>query len=383
MSSLTGHRLMTKTAVRELIQESPNDPLLSNLGAALLPNHAILRDIYDVFTAGHWLNFGQKHHFMRRFDGQKPFSAYQENVEWIRSNALSASRKLQERIQSKFKPMAGGTPAAKPGGLSPEQKLGGKLVFDGGDGDGVSWQTFGNACHALQDSFAGGHTVRRYVQGGPPNDSGMIADVLVYADDEDYKKSHHELDEAWHTKVSDTQLSDLGVLAKNGTKELIRLVVGTAMRAGVKSPERLDGWPQFCTKWLAFDPDLVTLDPDKAIRLVRRFSTGTANGLPGVGRLTFNMDEEGLANAIYREFGTSTRDVAAVFSYLQSVSLDTDSDDVAEYYVNLVKKNKGEVMWALTDDPGLVRQLIEILEAGWTSSGERDCITYLEGLMLT
>src|SRR5260221_8876203 len=373
MSILTGHRLMTKTGVRELVAESPNDPLLSNLGAALLPNHAILRDIYDVFTAGHWLNFGQKHHFMRRFDGQKPFSAYQENVEWIRSNALSASRKLHERIQTTYKPTAGGAPPAKPGAVpTPDQKLAGKLVFDGGDGDGVSWQTFGNACHALQDSFAGGHTVRRYVQGGPPDDTGMIADVLVYADDDDYKKSHHELDEAWHTKVSDTTLSDLGVLAKNGTKELIRMVVATAMRAGPKSPERLEGWPLFQNRWLAFAPDLVMLDPDEAIRLVRRFSTGTANGLPKVGRLTFNMDEDGLANAMYRELGTSTRKVHAVIAYLRSITLDTDSDDVAEIYVNLVKKNKGDVMWAIVDDEALIDLLVLTLEEGWTSSGERD-----------
>ena len=80
MSSLSGHRTMTKLAVRELVDGSPQDPILSGLGSALLPNHAVLRDVYDVFSAGHWLNFGQKHHFMRRFDGQKPYAAWQENV---------------------------------------------------------------------------------------------------------------------------------------------------------------------------------------------------------------------------------------------------------------------------------------------------------------
>src|SRR5215510_10300856 len=195
MSSLTGHRRITKRAVAELSKDS-SDPLFANLKSANLQNHAVMRDLFDVVTLGHWLNFGQKHHFMRRFDGQKPYAAYLENIEWIRSNALSAARKMQERIQSKFVPMAGGTPkpAPKGGALTPEQRLGGKMVFDGGDGDGVDWQNLGNACHALQDSFAGGHVLRKF-DTDAPDDAGRIANVLVYIDDEDYKKDHKELDE--------------------------------------------------------------------------------------------------------------------------------------------------------------------------------------------
>src|SRR5262249_39282391 len=105
MSSLTGHRRITRRAVQELSRDK-SDPLFSNLARANLANHAVMRDLFDVATLGHWLNFGQRHHFMRRFDGQKPYAAYLENVEWIRSNALSAAKRMQERIQSKYVPMA-------------------------------------------------------------------------------------------------------------------------------------------------------------------------------------------------------------------------------------------------------------------------------------
>ena len=72
-----------------------------------------------------------------------------------------------------------------------------------------------------------------------------------------------------------------------------------------------------------------------------------------------------------------------MFLHLQSRSFDTDSDDVAEYYVERLMKNKGEVQRAVQGDAALLALLIELLEAGWTSGGERDCIRFLEELQRT
>lgn len=378
MSSLTGHRRITKRAVAELSKDS-SDPLFANLKNANLQNHAVMRDLFDVVTLGHWLNFGQKHHFMRRFDGQKPYAAYLENVEWIRSNALSAARKMQERIQSKFVPMAGGAPkpASRGGALTPEQRLGGKLVFDGGDGDGVDWQNLGNACHALQDSFAGGHVLRKF-DTDSPDDAGRIADVLVYIDDEDYKKDHQELDEAWFGKDS-AEFSPVGRLAVEATKALIRTVVLTAVKSGPQSPGVLDGWASFKDRWLAVSPGLVSLDPDEAIRLVGTYATGTANGLPLVGHVTVNFDEDGLADELIKRYGTSMDKVHAVFAVLERDHW-SDSDDVAQLYIERVQKAGGRLEDALASYPALVQKLIELLEDGWTSRDERQCIQYLEQL---
>src|SRR5262245_8133385 len=108
MSTLTGHREITAQAVRELAAEWPNSPLLRNLDAAGLPGSVVKRDIIDVLILGHWADFGQKHHFMRKFDGQSPYQAYVDAVEWIRSNALEAAQMLAKRLARYFPQGVGG-----------------------------------------------------------------------------------------------------------------------------------------------------------------------------------------------------------------------------------------------------------------------------------
>jgi hypothetical protein len=273
MSSLSGHRRMTRRAVEELSAAHANDPLFANLARANLPYHAVLRDIVDVLSLGHWLNFGQKHHFMRRFDGQRPLTAYHENVAWIQTNALEAARLLFDRIQTRFTPVAGGPPTpAAPGQVpSRDQSIAGRMVFDGGNGDGVSWRSLGNACHALQDSFAGGHVVRRFASPPRPGDPGVIMDVLVYVGDATCRKEHRHLDEEWREATS-TAFSVRGRLAIDATKDLVRMVVRTAAGAAAR-PAALEGWAAFQQKWLAPAPDLAARDPDAAIRFVQRLQT--------------------------------------------------------------------------------------------------------------
>lgn len=377
MSSLTGHKSLTKFAVTELVRESPNDPILSNLKSADLPMHAVLRDLYDVISLGHWLNFGQKHHFMRRFDGQKPYSAYQENCEWIRTNALEAARMLHGRLRTRYGPMASQGPQRALGAPpTAQQREAGQVVFGGGEDDAVSWQEFGNACHAFQDSFAEGHAVRIPK---PVSHPGWIDDILVYADDEDYKKEHHKFDEGWHVNNDQHVLSDVGEVAKDGTKTLIRMVVSTALKAsGGAAPTQLDGWFPFKGHWLAASPGLVTRDPDAAIRLIRRYVTGTNNGLPVVGHITLNMDEEGLAKALYSEFGDDMRSVHAAFIELD-LNRNSDSDDVGLEYVKLVRSGAASIRAAFLKDHALKRLLIKILAEGWETAEEAATVRWLYG----
>jgi hypothetical protein len=53
---------------------------------------------------------------------------------------------------------------------------------------------------------------------------------------------------------------------------------------------------------------------------------------------------------------------------------------VAQLYVERVQKAGGRLEDALARHPALVRKLIELLEDGWTSRDERQCIQYLEQL---
>src|SRR5258707_11415314 len=102
MSSLGGHKRLTKQAVEELRSGKHSSPIMKALPAARLQDSAVARDLIDVLILGHWLDFGQQHHFMRRFDGQSPFSAYSEGTEWIRSNAQKTARLLARRTRAAF-----------------------------------------------------------------------------------------------------------------------------------------------------------------------------------------------------------------------------------------------------------------------------------------
>ena len=89
-------------------------------------------------------------------------------------------------------------------------------------------------------------------------------------------------------------------------------------------------------------------------------------------------DEQGLANALYDECGINLDDVAEIFEYLNEY-YNTDADDVAVLYVQLVRAHRGNVEHALWQHPSLKQVLIGTLKSGWTSSDEADAILYLEG----
>ncbi len=78
MSTLTGHSSITLAAVRSLKHEWEHHPMVRRLSPGGIRDHVIGRDIVEVIAAGHWLDYGQKHHFMRTFDGRSEYDCYHD-----------------------------------------------------------------------------------------------------------------------------------------------------------------------------------------------------------------------------------------------------------------------------------------------------------------
>jgi len=344
MSSPSGHAKLTAAAVRELGQENKFNSLAQGLAAAGLPAAAVTRDILDVLSLGHWTDFGQKHHFMRKFDSQSPYEAYESAVEWIRSNALAAAKMIAERLPR----------------IGSSVSVNGRQVFSG-----TNWQPLGNAVHALEDSFASGHVERGAPAGaGSP---GPIKHIKRYAGAE--KDHHEEGDAAW--KDASGGFSMDGRLAIEAVKALLRAVLASAQTG--PTPTALAGWQGFREKWLKADASL-SKAKDRVFELIDRFSAGVRIGATNLK--TLNMDEHGLAKALMFEDGATT---LAVFERLDA-QYNSDADDVAEIYVNLVQQQGGAKVAALKANKPLVMRLVKVLDEGWTTSGERKCIEFLKKL---
>ena len=104
--------------------------------------------------------------------------------------------------------------------------------------------------------------------------------------------------------------------------------------------------------------------------VVNRFRWG------GLG-VTFDMDEDSLANAI-AAMGTNTRRVLSIFQHLNDKH-NSDADDVAVRYVDKIK-HSAATLTALKADRPLVALLVRILEEGWTSAEEKKAIAFLQAL---
>ncbi len=94
---------------------------------------------------------------------------------------------------------------------------------------------------------------------------------------------------------------------------------------------------------------------------------------------TFSTDEEKMAKALFEECGTDMAKVRAVFRELKR-NHSSDSDDVAELYINKVKARGGPVRNALQTDRVLIALLIRILDEGVTFPGEKACIRFLKSI---
>ena len=91
------------------------------------------------------------------------------------------------------------------------------------------------------------------------------------------------------------------------------------------------------------------------------------------------VDEEGMAQALYREARYELGKVRSVFHELMD-KYSTDADDVAGYYIAAVRKSRGITLNALRQDIGLRNLLTQILDSGWTTDRERRDIAFLKGL---
>jgi hypothetical protein len=183
----------------------------------------ILRDVHDVVNGGHWKPWGQKHHFMR-VAGQNHQEAYLDGWKWILRSAEEASSEIHKRL------------SLKPG-LVTSLRVGDRYVR------GTAVQCLGNACHALQDSFSPSHVYRG------PCPAYYISYIYVYEGVE--QMGHDEHDDEWQDSKP-KQLSPLGILAKDATKDLIWLTLQAAVTAFLD----LGAGEQFRLRWLRPSPQL-------------------------------------------------------------------------------------------------------------------------------
>lgn len=224
MSNLRGHVRITNRAVALLVEEGR--PVYRALARSRVASNVVARDLIDVVILGHWMNLGQCHHFMRRFDGQSERRAYVEAIEWIRRNATDAARLLSRQLRQAPAP---GEPGS--GGRAPVRSA-------------TSSQALGNALHAVQDSFAWGHAEREEPAGLVP---GAIRRIKRYAGVD--KQGHARADGMWRGEGA-SEFSDPGWLAVLATKELLRLIVDSAMAAGSGATVELKGFEAYRLKWL-------------------------------------------------------------------------------------------------------------------------------------
>lgn len=356
---LSGHDQITRQAVVEFISEFKRDaarqltytrydPELGPIEHG--PEHyAVLRDIIDVLTLGHWSNFAQQHHFMRRFDGQSPYQAYQDGCNWIQSNSLAFAKSV-----------AKGTGSYN---LAP----------------------LGYACHCLEDSFAHGHCSRE--DAVSDTQPGAISHVKMYAGAEKENHSHH--DETWKnpntgklSKVGDSGHDGdkhYGELAKNAVKALLYVIFHEAYvaRESNSTVNSLSRWLAFQSKWLAASPAL-SRERNQAYDLIDKYYSGF---VWGDTNHAINFDEAGLAGAIYSQLQGDTTAVYNTFWRLNEYHT-VDADDVAEIYVDKLRSNSAtkSTVHAVARDSRLKNLLIKILDEGWTSDNEYACINFLKEL---
>lgn len=281
---------------------------------------AVHRDITDVVTLGHWLNHAQKHHFMRREDGQTPYQAWDASCRWIESNLQDFARSL-----------------SKGKGHERLEKL-------------------GNACHALEDSFSQSHVSRVPFAAGDP---GMITHVHIYSNQRGSEHSH--ADEQWK---HDGWVVDL---AKDAVIDMVDFVFTEVASAGTGGLQQLKGWSAYRDQWLKPSPTLQRQGAHN-VDLIDAHSHHTA------------LDEKGLGTSLYSELGKDTAKVLRVFSRLAKHD-NTNADDVARYYTRALKRNRSSAATrAVAQDSALVALLIRVMSEGIRSPADEKGIAFLRQL---
>lgn len=93
----------------------------------------------------------------------------------------------------------------------------------------------------------------------------------------------------------------------------------------------------------------------------------------------FFTDEKGMADDLVKKSGIVMDEVYKVFMELDS-NYNSDADDIAVLYVDMVKQQRGSIELGLRIHKPLNNLLIRILEDGWTSSKESQSIRFLRSL---
>ena len=377
MSKLEGHKKITRQAVDEIMRSNEEHSVIGNLHRMALKHSVQARDIFDVIQLGHWTNSGQRHHFMRSFDGQSHFNAYIDAINWIKFNALQAANQLSIRID-KYKLKSDGFSvdsmqsgkhaiAGKPRANNPKKN-------QGRSSDHVSWLTLAYACHALQDSFSAGHAIReRHIN---PTQPGNITGILRYSGLE--KEGHSDHDTKWEAENdSNTSLvfSTEGRVAINATKALITMVMQTAFNHDSNNKiAALEGWSDFQRTWL--NAPTLSKKRDPAVDIIHQHCTSIQLG--DMNFKTVNMNEEGLAKAIIADHPIQMDVVYDIFYRLDN-HYSSDADDVAAIYIRLVKEKRGGAEEkALKRNKNLVSLLIKVLDEGYTTGREESLTRYLQ-----
>ncbi|MFT4765361.1 MAG: hypothetical protein ACI9OH_002470 [Oleispira sp.] len=377
MSKLTGHKEITKQAVNELINSNSQHSVIANLHHMALKHSIQARDIFDVIQLGHWANSGQRHHFMRSFDGQSHFHAYIDAINWIKSNALQATNQLSNRIKEfKLKSDNFSTDSMRSGkhAIAGKPPVRSTLNKHKTKTDHVSWLTLAYACHALQDSFSAGHAIRE--KHFHPMQPGNITGILRYSGIE--KIDHSLNDTKWNKNKNKTETIEFsleGKVAINATKALITMVLETAFEHDSDNKiTALNGWSDFQRTWL--NAPTLTKERDPAVDLINQHCTSIQLG--DMNFKTMNMEEELLAKAILDEHPVQMDVVYDVFYRLDN-HYSSDADDVASIYIKLVKDKAGSaVEQALKRHKKLVTLLVSVLDSGYTTGSEKSLIKYLQ-----
>lgn len=328
------------------------------------PSHgAVLRDLRDVFTRGHWTDEGQKHHFMRRLvDSQSSRAAYDTAVEWIRSEASLAALALGSNL-------ARATGARSPLGPSdgacalPSAGTRGSRVnvFAGAASDHL-----GNAVHALQDSFSFSHVEREGLSADEP---GAIAKIDVYEGHE--KDSHGDHDHGWDAEDG---FSVAGRQAIAATKALMVLVIDQAARAQTTARP----WERFRERWLRVSPRLATQHEDLIDRFIARFIVvRTVTTRSGESRIK-TLDHRRLAAALVLEYPGNAE---GVYQIVRRVGdhWEHATDELAECYVTAVRAKGPEAIAAMRAHPMLMKELDRALDEGPTFGDQQRALDFLRG----
>ncbi|MEM9825986.1 MAG: hypothetical protein AAF958_05330 [Planctomycetota bacterium] len=159
-------------------------------------------------------------------------------------------------------------------------------------------------------------------------------------------------------------------------------VMGGGFAAGAASGAIAGLWlgPLGVAVGVAVGGTLGAIMSDRAYVQIRGQEDATVQSIIAGNTNMVSTDEEGIANALIRQCGIDMRMVSEVFGAL-SRDYSSDSDDVARYYIDKVQLPRNRtILHALRLDRGIRRQLVGILEGGWTSGKEQAQIRYLQSL---